>query len=409
MIVPPTELAREATPIADAQALFAEARRRRRRRWAIAGSIGLGLAATIAIGLATAWPGGGRVIAHVTRPPRPRAVPARPFRLTAAAVAWIDSNGGLEVGNVANLAERVVATINDNNLYLVQADGRIYWADGRSIWALDLRSGTRWRVASGQWVTTSANGRELYVAHLRDGQADTLTVVPVHGHSPRRLYTLPAGWQLSNSPDVAVANGLVIDSYSSMRVGTWDLGTERVRAPIGLLQDPIGSYTPPGADYSLLAWAPGDCRSMNCPIGITNTATLATVTIRSPYRYGFLASPTGIAFSPDGSRLAVFANLRSGEAELALVNTRTGAMRLDPRVKLYTTELSAWVVWLGSGRQLLAGAANATYAIEAGTLASRPFSFLSSPLTSEDIGFSATAIPASALSQRALKALRLRP
>ena len=83
-------------------------------------------------------------------------------------------------------------------------------------------------------------------------------------------------------------------------------------------------------------------------------------------------------------------------------------MRLDPRVQLYTTELSAWVVWLGSGRQLLAGAAGSPYVTDARTLASRPFSFLDSPLVSDDIGFSAIAIPTSALSPRTLKELGLR-
>jgi hypothetical protein len=53
--------------------------------------------------------------------------------------------------------------------------------------------------------------------------------------------------------------------------------------------DIIDAYTPPGARYSLLAWTPAGC-TQHCPVGITNTATLASLTVRSPGRHGFTYS-----------------------------------------------------------------------------------------------------------------------
>jgi hypothetical protein len=197
---------------------------------------------------------------------------------------------------------------------------------------------------------------ERWAAVLSKSGSIACAVVPMSGHGASRDYTLPPGWQLGNYPDVAVAGGLLVDSRAHL--GIWYQRTGRVRALPGLgLQEPIGSYTPRGAGYSLLAWWPGNCRSVNCPIGITNTASLATVPVRSPFRRGFLPSESGMAFSPDGTKVAVFVNRANGQAEPALVNTKTGTLRVDGRVRLDITELAAWVTWLG-GKRLLVGAIN---------------------------------------------------
>jgi hypothetical protein len=83
------------------------------------------------------------------------------FSLSPAAVAWVDSAGGLHVGNVSNLSQRIVATIKSDNQVLIETTGRIYWADGQSIRALELATGARWRVATGEWASLSADRRQL--------------------------------------------------------------------------------------------------------------------------------------------------------------------------------------------------------------------------------------------------------
>jgi hypothetical protein len=51
---------------------------------------------------------------------------------------------------------------------------------------------------------------------------------------------------------------------------------------------------PPGARYSLLAWLPArGSAGQNCPLRMTNTATLTTETVRSPLHHGF-ASGTAL-------------------------------------------------------------------------------------------------------------------
>src|SRR5262249_57977936 len=122
--------------------------------------------------------------------------------LSPAAVAWVDSRGGLHVGNVSNLSQRVVATINSDNDVLIETSGRIYWADGQSIRALELATGARWRVAARTWASLSADRRQLYVATrtVHGSYPRALTLVPVSGHGPARPLTLPPPPPPANPP-----------------------------------------------------------------------------------------------------------------------------------------------------------------------------------------------------------------
>jgi hypothetical protein len=391
--------------LADARALFAEARRRRRRHRLVAAAACLLVAAGAGAGITASWRGTSQPRSSHRQPAAAAHVPE--LSLSPAAVAWVDSGGGLHVGNVSNLSQRVVATINSDNQVLIETTGRIYWADGQSIRALELATGARWRVATGEWASLSADRRQLYVATgtVHGNYPRALTVVPVSGHGPARPLTLPVGWHLGNYPDAVVAGGLVVESCPGL--GIWAERSGRVRVLSRKASVVIGSWTPPGADHSLLAWEPGGCRLWHCPLEITNTATMGTLTVRSPLRYGFIISQSGAAFSPDGTKLAAFASATdplSGagpESELALIDTRTGAVQLVRGVRLLTTEDAAWVAWLPGGEQLLAGAINANYAVNASTLAVRPFYFFGpAEVGGPDISFSAIALPASALSTR---------
>jgi hypothetical protein len=81
------------------------------------------------------------------------------------------------------------------------------------------------------------------------------------------------------------------------------------------------------------------------------TATRATVTARSPLPHGFTGQ--GAAFSPHGTRLAVFERTASidspccaSNSVLATVNTRTGAVRAVRAARLVTDEDAGWILWL---------------------------------------------------------------
>ena len=409
LIAPPSPGRHSGTSLlADAHALFAEARqRRRRRRLAAAAACLLLVAAGAAAGIAVSRPGTTQPRSGYRHGHPAAAAHVPGFSLSPAAVAWVDSSGGLHVGNVSNRSQRVVATISSGNQVLIETAGRIYWADGQSIRTLELATGARWRVASGEWASLSADHRQLYVAvgTIHGNYPRALTVVPVSGHGPARPLTLPAGWHLGNYPDPAIAGGLVVESYPGL--GVWTEQTGRVRVLSRTASATMSSWTPRGAGYSLLAWEPGGCGVWRCPLEITNTGTMHTLTVRSPLRYGFMISQSGSAFSPDGTELAAFASVTdplSGagpESELTLINTRTGAVHLVRSVRLLTTEDAAWVAWLAGGEQLLAGAINASYAVNAVTLAARPFYFFGpAEAGSPDISFSAIALPASALTAR---------
>jgi len=145
---------------------------------------------------------------------------------------------------------------------------------------------------------------------------------------------------------------------------------------------------------------PGDHHGRDGPVNITSTATLVTVTVHSPLHHGFTEADG--TFSPDGRTLAIFArraSISSGwpnHSELALINTRTGALRLVRAARLVTQEDAGWVRWLPGGGRLLAGALLASYAVDARTLAARPFYFFPGNehdiMDTPDINFSAVVI-----------------
>ena len=397
-----TQLARPVKP-ADpgaVQVLFKEARRRRRRR-RLAGVAAVMLAASAAAALAV-------TMTHRTPGPdyartgRPAAVSASlpsviavsPDSSSVAAV-WVD-NANLDVGYLqasGSVIQRTVTEVNADTLPLVQADGRVYWVDPAGTfvpaldhWSqvvryLDVATGAIGTAGAGQTVFLSADGRDLFMSQT----ATTLTETPVTG-GPARSLTLPRGWYLPGGdglPDLlsgaglATADGIVVQSQTSpdaggLILGLWNPGHGRVTV-IGLARAVIDAYTPPGAGYSLLAWLPAGCRpTEGCPLTITNTATMAARTVRSPLPGGFAM---GGAFSPAGSsgaRLAVFLNGDSG-ARLALVDPATGAMRIAPRLSLPLGVDVAWARWLPDGTQLIAGAATgSSYLVDAATLSASP-------------------------------------
>jgi hypothetical protein len=158
----------------------------------------------------------------------------------------------------------------------------------------------------------------------------------------------------------------------------------------------IGAYTPPRAHYSLLAWLPAACPLPdNCLLKITNSATGSARTVRSPLPGGFAA---GGAFSPDGTRLAVFLNTASGRAaRLALVDPGTGAVRVARSPRPVLGQDAGWARWLPGGAHLIVGAGTGGYLVDAATLSARPLLIAPghghSTGTGQDINFTAAVVP----------------
>ena len=386
-----------------AEALFAEARRRR-RRIRLAGSIVVAALAVAAVTLGLAW---------TQYPPRPRngAAPAGRSALARAAkvplLAWVSPGDRVVLGSLATFTTRVVAEVNaDSSAPLVPFGGHLFWIDQgggqvdgaywpRTIEDLNLATGRSTAIGPGEFMFVSADGRGLYIS-----QTDTtLAELPAGATGRLRQLALPPRWYLPGGFSIAVANGIVIQSNDALspahppELAVWNLQTGQVtvigRAIGNDVPNAIGAYTPPGAGYSLLAWIPAACKRLRCPIVITNTATLASRTVRSPLGYGFVL---GGAFSPDGRQLAVFVNNRAQDggqpAELAIASTETGTVRLVPAVRLTVGEDTDWVRWLPGAARLVVQA-NRDYFVTAANLQARPFRFTGG----QDINFSAELIP----------------
>ena len=403
MIAPPDP---DIRGTADVRVLFEAARRRRRRRRRLAaGVVCVLLAGAAGVGLAIGRPGGHMTAVHSG----PGAAPASRLprvTLPRASVAWLDYAGGLHVGDVATLAQRVVAASPALTRpgTLLQAGGYLYAGGDGVILRLDPATGEVRRVARGDTVFAAPGGRILYIPRT---SASLVELATGGATAATRLLQVPAGWYVE-PPEAAVAGGIVLDSHAASPAGLpgalaiWNPATGRVRVVDRGGAIALDSYTPPGATYSLLAWQPANCLLGNCPIEITNTASLTTLTVRSPFRHGFITS--GASFSAGGTELAVFARTASlssvgaNISVLALVNTGTGAIRMVPGARLDTPEDAAWILWLPGGDRLLAGALSYSYAVDAATYAARPFFFFPRSadhdiMNTPDINFSVVLLP----------------
>jgi hypothetical protein len=340
------------------------------------------------------------------------------FTLPGATVAWVDYYGGLHLGKVATQAQHIVATVpaaaGAGPGWLVTAGGKLYLGGSTLIREVDPATGTVRRVHSGTGVFASADGRQVYLVQ-DDG---SLVELPAAGPGRPRTLRAPAGW--SFGPDQAVAGGILVGSqpaHGPPRLGIWSPSSGRVRVISTGAARSIGAVTAPGARYSMVAWAPAGCPfGGDCPVEITNTATLATVSARSPLHHGFAS--TGVAFSPAGLELAAWARAVSlgsqccaNTSELAIIDVSAGAVHLVPAARLVTTEDAGWILWLPGGQRLLAGALSSSYAVDTSTYVARPFFFFPQAadgpaadhdiMDTPDINFSAVLVPALSSAGRA--------
>jgi hypothetical protein len=315
---------------------------------------------------------------------------------SAVGAVWFDG-ARLQTGEIGpggRVTPRGGPEVSADLLPLVAAGGRVYWVNPMGGWVLpgawypsvvqylDLATGRTGLVGAGSTAFLSADGRSLLMAQ----DASTLASVPVAGGALRR-WALPHGWYLPGGDGLAelgfsglaTADGVVVQSrdggsWRPQVLGLWRPGQRTVRV-LGRGLAVIGSWTAPGAGHSLVAWLPAGCRGAGrCALRITSTATWATLTVASPLPGGFAV---GGAFSPDGSRLAVFPQTAPrgedpGYAELALVDPRTGAMRVATGLRIALGQDVSWALWLPGGRHLIVGGFPGSHLVDAGSLAARP-------------------------------------
>jgi hypothetical protein len=267
--------------------------------------------------------------------------------------------------------------------------------------SLDLATGEIRSIAPGQAVFASADGRHVFIAWTGTG----LIEVPADGSGPARQLTVPRGWRVAGNGGIAgggpgdlgvAGDGILVQPTgyqappSPTVLGLWDPHTGTVRVlgrmangDYGLIAATTLPTTLPGGHAGLVATFPASCGRVpgfRC-FRITDTATGSGVTVRSPSRYGF---GIGGAFSADGRWLAAFV-ITGPSARLAIVNTRTGRLRLVPGARYQIGAATLWADPIPGRDEILAGGPANAYLVNAVTLAERAVHFLPGDHRSLDI------------------------
>jgi hypothetical protein len=376
-----TEPIAEQAADGDAQALFEEARHRRRRRWLVASVVVLVLGGLI-VGVA-ATTGGNRAATNSasSSSPAPSVQSPSAARPGATELAWIAS-GGLHLGDPSQGTDRVVCPCSGaTSAHLIHIGSRVYFFErsasdptaqngGNHIAAFDTRTGRMRLLGAGINVTTTTDGRDLLVA------LDPFHLVELSPTGARlsRVWIIPSGYTLDTyapqHPLAAVAGGIVVQSAPAApdsgvyTLAIWDPTRGSIRV-LGRDAFVIGSYTRAGANHSLIAWVDA---SHSWQLAVTDTATLKTRLISSPLQGAIPSVGSmdfgqnfvgGGGFSPDGRQLAAFVTAFRPhdwpDAQLVLVNSSTGSVRLIGNTVVQIGEPAGWATWSPSGNELFGG------------------------------------------------------
>jgi hypothetical protein len=423
----PLPLHNRVAAASEAEALFKEANQRRRRRWLLIGTVvTVVTAATLvaSVALMGAAPSHRSAGSPTTAP-----TAAAPVTGHTPLVAWVDYDGALHIGTVHGLSQRVVAaTSADPTTPVVWLGTDVFWVNerppgllGSTVEGFDTATGRAIRVGRGLQIFPSLNRSFLYVQrnarHLAEYSPTTASI----GH----IMSLPKGWTLAspfllNDPTPAVANGILVESSQAPgaaptpTLGVWNPTSGRVRT-IAKIWKIVGTSTGPDGRSSMIAWLPAVCvhSPTNCRLALTDSSTLTTRFVPSPSRQGF---EFGGGFSPNGALLAVFINLSEQQegslptyqqlspvTQLALVNTKSGSLRVVHGTVINVGDALAWAQWLDNDR-LLAGAVESPdglpndnhYLVDANDGQAQPFSFFPGGGQADgtfDVNFSAAVQP----------------
>jgi len=404
----------------DEDLIIKEARRRQRRRRLAIGIATLVLLGGL-VGVVVLLSLGSSDPVHQPTPVLP-SLPRGALAPTGVIprVAWSDYQGRLHIGDLSGLGEHVVAqTDADPTASLVALGGGIFWVRSEyptpdqtvdpiadpTVQRFDLATGTTTTLGPGSQVFAAPDGSRVYVATSTDELVEyTLEGVRI-GHDLR----VPTGWFLSDpsllgDPTPATANGILVESdpvqigRSPLTLAIWDPATGHVQI-VGKAWKVIGTYTKPKGHSSLIAWLPARCEVVhNCPLEITDSSTLATRSVYSPFGQGF---EWGGGLSPDGSVLAAFVPgpfHLSPTARLVLI-TGAGRIRAVPGVTINVGDALAWAQWFPDTTHLIVGGIGSPdgvvndnhFVVSTANQTVTPFRFLANG--DQDINFTAVVLP----------------
>jgi len=404
----------------DEELIIKEARRRQRHRRLVIGVATLVLLGGL-IGAVVVLSLGSSDPVHQPTPVLPSLPTAAPTPSgVIPQVAWSDYQGQLHIGDLSGLGERVVAqTDADPTASLVVVGGGIFWVRSEyptpdqtvdpiadpTVQRFDLATGTTTTLGPGSQVFAAPDGSRVYVATSADELVEYTPGGAPIGHDLR----LPAGWFLSDpsllgNPVPVIASGVLVVSAPQQilrnprTLALWNPASGRVRT-IGKVWKVIGTYTRPSAPSSLIAWAPASCEKVrNCPLEITDSSTLATRSVYSPFGQGF---DWGGGFSPDGSVLAAFVPgpfHLSPTARLVLI-TGAGHVRPVPGVTINDGDALAWAQWFPDSSHLIVGGVGSPdgvvndnhFVVNTANRTAAPFRFV--PNGAQDVNFTVVVLP----------------
>ncbi len=296
---------------------------------------------------------------------------------TGSALVWT-AGDALFRGDPSTGTVRQFAPLGHNcgTCPILRVGRSLFVGDDNGLQRLDGSGNPTRRIAEGDIVFRSTRDDELFVAtrsRLAPLGAD-VTLIDLNGTVLDGPWQLPAGYELTNPPR-ATSRGILVQSPPNTfphSFALWDPRTGAVAPAFGEGGTLIDTFTSP--DHSLVAWTNNGCATDACELFITDIETGKTKEISAPKGdVGFLG---GGAFSPDGSRLAVFAILDRGDVggdaggrrmELVIVDVASSDATRVSRSEDEFGETYGFATWSPNGQWLFFGGIRQVHAHRLGT------------------------------------------
>ena len=276
-------------------------------------------------------------------------------------LVWVGEDGLIRIADASDGEERggEPLALRCSTCGILRIGETLYAASDTWVYRLDSPQFSPFVIDEGNVVFRSAVADELFVAHASYDapNGDRIRRITTTGTDLGGPWDIPEGYWLT-SPPRATARGIVLETPENSFRKTfviWDPVTGAM-GPLGDGTRLIDTRVEGGA--TLVARTTQDCRRNDaCALAITDVASGGTRIVDPPGNdLGFIG---GGAFSPDGTKLAVFSVIRLADLErkarLTIVDVRSGRATAVEDSTIEFGESYGFATWAPDGHSVVFG------------------------------------------------------